>query len=141
MRGPNDDADDGEGDTPDVMRVQIAKLHECHVIAICGGAVKAAFVKARGADRVIDATGLVVAALGTGRVVEYVIVHRSLNEWEVGVGTIASGTPNTLTRERVKASSNAGSLVTFSSGTKDVFIAPHANRPTGTVAAFLAATL
>ena len=27
MRGPNDDADDGEGDTPDVMRVQIAKLH------------------------------------------------------------------------------------------------------------------
>lgn len=82
-----------------------------------------------------------IAALGTGRVVEYVIVHRSLNEWEVGVGTITSGTPNTLSRDRIKSSSNAGALVSFSSGTKDVFIAPHANRPTGVVTAFLAANL
>ena len=36
------------------LAVQIAKLHQCHVIAICGGAKKAAFVKALGADRVID---------------------------------------------------------------------------------------
>ena len=36
------------------LAVQIAKLHQCHVIAICGGAAKAAFVKALGADRVID---------------------------------------------------------------------------------------
>jgi NADPH:quinone reductase-like Zn-dependent oxidoreductase len=36
------------------LAVQIAKLHQCHVIAICGGAKKAEFVKAPGADRVID---------------------------------------------------------------------------------------
>lgn len=36
------------------LAVQIAKLHDCHVIAICGGAKKAAVVKALGADRVID---------------------------------------------------------------------------------------
>lgn len=36
------------------LAVQIAKLHDCHVVAICGGAEKAAFVRALGADRVID---------------------------------------------------------------------------------------
>jgi NADPH-dependent curcumin reductase CurA len=34
--------------------VQLAKLRGCRVIAICGGARKAAFVKSLGADRVID---------------------------------------------------------------------------------------
>lgn len=36
------------------LAVQIAKLHDCHVIAICGGAAKADFVRSLGADRVID---------------------------------------------------------------------------------------
>lgn len=36
------------------LAVQIAKLHNCHVVAICGGGAKAAFVKSLGADRVID---------------------------------------------------------------------------------------
>ncbi len=36
------------------LAVQIAKLHDCHVVAICGGPEKAAFVRALGADRVID---------------------------------------------------------------------------------------
>jgi NADPH-dependent curcumin reductase CurA len=34
--------------------VQLAKLRGCRVIAICGGADKAAFVRSLGADRVID---------------------------------------------------------------------------------------
>jgi NADPH-dependent curcumin reductase CurA len=34
--------------------VQLAKLRGCHVVAVCGGAEKAAFVKSLGADRVID---------------------------------------------------------------------------------------
>jgi hypothetical protein len=34
--------------------VQLAKLRGCRVIAVCGGADKAAFVRALGADRVID---------------------------------------------------------------------------------------
>jgi len=36
------------------LAVQIAKLHQCHVVAICGGTKKAAFVQSLGADRVID---------------------------------------------------------------------------------------
>jgi NADPH-dependent curcumin reductase CurA len=34
--------------------VQLAKLRGCHVVAVCGGARKCAFVKGLGADRVID---------------------------------------------------------------------------------------
>jgi len=34
--------------------VQLAKLHGCHVVGICGGPEKAAFVRSLGADRVID---------------------------------------------------------------------------------------
>lgn len=34
--------------------VQLAKLAGCHVVATCGGASKAAMLKALGADRVID---------------------------------------------------------------------------------------
>jgi NADPH-dependent curcumin reductase CurA len=34
--------------------VQLAKLHGCRVVAVCGGAEKVAFVKSLGADRVID---------------------------------------------------------------------------------------
>jgi NADPH-dependent curcumin reductase CurA len=36
------------------LLVQIAKLHGCHVVAVCGGPKKVAFVKALGADRAID---------------------------------------------------------------------------------------
>lgn len=47
--------------------------------------------------------------------VYYAIVGTT--EWEVGIGTFTT----TLSRDTVLASSNAGSLVNFSSGTKDVF--------------------
>lgn len=57
------------------------------------------------------------AAIGDGNTTYYVISGGS--EWEVGIGTYtASGT--TLSRGTVLASSNAGSLVNFSAGTKDV---------------------
>lgn len=46
--------------------VQLAKLRGCRVIAICGGADKAAFVRDLGADRVIDyRTEDVAAVLGS----------------------------------------------------------------------------
>lgn len=60
-------------------------------------------------------------ALGTGFIglVEYAITDTS-NNWETGIGTYTqSGT--TLTRETVRASSNAGALVTFT-GTQTVFL-------------------
>lgn len=51
----------------------------------------------------------------------YSIAHQSASEWEVGLGTFVSATP-ALARTTVIASSNAGSAVNFSAGTKDVFI-------------------
>lgn len=81
------------------------------------------------------------AAFGSGRLVEYTIAHRTLDEWEVGVGTITAGSPDTLTRTRVKSSSNGGALVNFSSGTKDVFCAIPARRGTTAPQVYLAASL
>ena len=46
-------------------------------------------------------------------------------EWEVGLGTYTSAT-TTLSRDTVLESSNGGSLVNFSSGTKDVFVTANA---------------
>jgi len=43
--------------------VQLAKLRGCHVVAVCGGVEKAAFVRGLGADRVIDYRGEDVAAV------------------------------------------------------------------------------
>jgi hypothetical protein len=59
------------------------------------------------------------AAVGDGNSTYYTIAGGS--EWEVGIGTYtASGT--TLSRTTVISSSNSGSLVTFSAGTKNVFV-------------------
>lgn len=41
-------------------------------------------------------------------------------EWEVGLGTLATTT--TLSRDQVLSSSNANALVSFSAGTKNVFL-------------------
>jgi hypothetical protein len=60
------------------------------------------------------------AAIGNGNTVYYTIVDQSTGEWEVGIGTYtASGT--TLARNTVLSSSNAGALVNFAAGTKDVW--------------------
>jgi len=61
------------------------------------------------------------AAVGNGNVTYYTIAGQGTSEWEVGIGTYtSSGT--TLSRTTVLASSNSGSLVNFSAGTKDVFV-------------------
>jgi len=61
------------------------------------------------------------AAVGNGNVTYYTIAGQGTSEWEVGIGTYtSSGT--TLSRTTVLASSNSGSLVSFSAGTKDVFV-------------------
>lgn len=60
------------------------------------------------------------AAIGNANTTYYTIAGQGTSEWEVGIGTYtSSGT--TLSRDTVLASSNSGSLVNFSSGTKDVF--------------------
>ena len=55
-------------------------------------------------------------AIGNTNTCYYTIVNGS--EWEVGLGMVAAGT---LARTTVLKSSNAGSAVDFSAGTKDVF--------------------
>lgn len=56
------------------------------------------------------------SAIGNTNTTYYAIVNNT--EWEVGLGTVGAGT---LSRDTVLESSNAGSLVNFSAGTKDVF--------------------
>ena len=59
------------------------------------------------------------AAIGDGNSTYYTITNGT--DWEVGIGTYtSSGT--TLSRTTVLSSSNSGSLVSFSAGSKNVFV-------------------
>jgi len=65
------------------------------------------------------------SAIGNGNTTFYTIAGG--DEWEVGIGTYtSSGT--TLSRDTVLSSSNSGSKVNFSAGTKDVFVTYPASR-------------
>jgi hypothetical protein len=67
------------------------------------------------------------SVVGDGNTTYYTIVDPATGAWEVGIGTYtASGT--TLSRTTVLESSNAGSLVNFAAGTKDVFLTYPAER-------------
>ena len=60
------------------------------------------------------------AAIGDGNTTYYAISALGLNDWEVGIGTYtSSGT--TLSRDTILASSNSGSAVDWSAGSKDVY--------------------
>ena len=67
------------------------------------------------------------SAVGDGNSTYYTISNTAAAEWEVGIGTYtASGT--TLSRTTVISSSNGGSAVNFSAGTKNVFCTSPASR-------------
>ena len=67
------------------------------------------------------------SVIGNANTTYYAIVGGT--EWEVGLGTYtSSGT--TLSRDTVLESSNSGSLVNFSAGTKNVFVTYPAERAT-----------
>lgn len=59
------------------------------------------------------------SAFTTGTVVYYCITDGT--NWEVGSGAVTTGTPWTLARTSILASSNANALVSFGAGSKDVF--------------------
>ena len=63
------------------------------------------------------------SVIGNGNVTYYTIALLSGSEWEVGQGTatLVSGTWY-LSRDVVLSSSNANTLVSFTAGTKDVFV-------------------
>jgi len=67
------------------------------------------------------------SAIGNGNTTFYTIAGQGTSEWEVGIGTYTSA-GTTLSRTTVLASSNSGSLVNFSAGTKDVFVTYPAGR-------------
>lgn len=70
----------------------------------------------------IDATFVdFVSAFGDGNKCFYSILSESSPEYELGIGTVHLGSPNTLTRTTVLESSNGGSLVNFSAGSKQIF--------------------
>ena len=69
-----------------------------------------------------------VAGVGDGNTTYYAIVHRTENEWELGVGTVTDATTDTLARTTVISSSNSDSAVDFSAGTKDVFVTQPASK-------------
>lgn len=59
--------------------------------------------------------------IGNGNTCYYCISDLIGSNWEVGLGTYATS-GNTLTRTTIYASSNSGSAVNFTSGTKDIFV-------------------
>ena len=74
----------------------------------------------------------------------YCIQNETTAEWETGVGTYVS--LNVFARTTVLASSNSGSLVSFSAGTKTVFITLAATKtlqiaPTGALNVTLSTSL
>jgi hypothetical protein len=59
-------------------------------------------------------------AYSTGDSFTYCIEDLTNGAWEVGIGTLATGT--TITRDDVLESSNSDALVNFGAGTKTVFV-------------------
>ena len=59
-------------------------------------------------------------AVPTGTKVPYTVSSSGGSEWEVGIGTLVTAT--TISRDQVLASSNANALVSFSAGSKDVYL-------------------
>jgi hypothetical protein len=67
------------------------------------------------------------SVIGDGNTTYYAITDSTNSAWEVGIGVYtASGT--TLSRDTVLESSNAGALVNFAAGSKDVFVTYPAER-------------
>jgi hypothetical protein len=66
------------------------------------------------------------SVLSTGDTTYYTIADQGGANWEVGLGTFTS--PSTLARTTILSSSNAGSAVNFTAGTKSVFITYPASR-------------
>jgi hypothetical protein len=80
------------------------------------------------------------AVIGDANTTYYTIASQSANEWEVGIGTYFLAN-SSLSRTTILSSSAANAAVSFSAGTKDVFVTYPANRAvyedeTGNVAGY-----
>jgi hypothetical protein len=61
------------------------------------------------------------AAVGNGNTCDYCLLSGNGTDWEVGNGTVTVGSPNTLARTTIYASSNAGAAISLS-GASTVFL-------------------
>ena len=66
-----------------------------------------------------------VDGVGDGNTCAYTI--KDGTNWETGIGTVTAGTPDTLSRDTILASSNSDAAVDWGTGTRDVYIAPLAD--------------
>lgn len=64
-----------------------------------------------------------VAGVGNGNTTHYSIIASDGN-WETGTGTVTNGSPATLARTSISASSNSGSAINLPSGTHTVICGP-----------------
>ena len=72
----------------------------------------------------VDGFETFVAGIGNSNTTYYAIVHKTLNEFEIGIGTITDASPDTITgrsNSNVLSSSNSDNVVNFSAGDKEVF--------------------
>jgi hypothetical protein len=67
------------------------------------------------------------SGVGNSNTTYYAIANQAAAEWEVGFGTLDATSAN-LSRTTVLASSNGGSPVAFTAGTKEVFVTQPATR-------------
>lgn len=76
-------------------------------------------------DGAITGNQTFVAGIGDGNSCKYTATDGT--NWEIGIGTVTDGTPDTLTRDTILASSNAGAAVSWAAGTKNIFVTNPAN--------------
>jgi hypothetical protein len=70
----------------------------------------------------VDGFRSFASALDNGDMVPYVIEAGNGSDWETGLGIFATGSPATLTRTTVTASSNAGSAIDLPAGQHTVYL-------------------
>lgn len=71
-----------------------------------------------------------VSGVGDTNTTYYTITDNT--DWEVGIGTVTAGSPDTLSRDTVLQSTNSDAAVNWGAGTKDVFLGLPADRVVAT---------
>jgi hypothetical protein len=61
-----------------------------------------------------------ISAIGSGNTTYYCITSGNGSDWETGIGTVTAGSPNTLARTTILASTNANAAINLS-GTSTVY--------------------
>ena len=61
-----------------------------------------------------------IAGIGTGNKTIYVV--ELATEWEIGIGTVTEGSPDTMTRDYIWKSSNSDAAVNWGAGIKSIYI-------------------